>query len=98
MNLPEDVVKEICKRMNSYSLYNFIQSSHQNYKLSIKIFNLKYYEDVEYPQLMKFYIIKNSIRATISGLNEYQVVALYRERENITPNTISYPLKQYGGL
>lgn len=33
MDLPEDTIREICSRMNVDALYNFIQTSEQNYNL-----------------------------------------------------------------
>lgn len=61
MDLPEDTIREICSRMNVDALYNFIQTSEHNYKLCTRIYDLKYYEEVEYPELMFFYNAKQYI-------------------------------------
>jgi hypothetical protein len=75
MNLTEDSLKEICNRMDVDSLYNFIQTSEQNYKLCTNIYNLKYYEEVEYPELLKLFKAKQLILRKIKNLEKVNKVS-----------------------
>jgi len=76
MDLTEDSIKEICSRMNVNSLYDFIQTSQQNHNLCVNIFNLKYYEEMEYPKLNELYDIKIYILELLDIVPEGNVLAL----------------------
>jgi hypothetical protein len=69
MNLTEDSLKEICNRMDVDSLYNFIQTSEHNYNLCARIYDLKYYEEVEYPELMFYYEAKQKILQHLNNIS-----------------------------
>jgi hypothetical protein len=61
MDLTEDSIKEVCSRMDVNTLFNFIESSKQNYMICVNVFNLKRYEEIEYPKLMYLYEAKQYI-------------------------------------
>jgi hypothetical protein len=61
MNISGDSVKELCWKMDTKSLHNFILTSQQNYDLCVKIYNYKYYLQNQYPILNDFYTKKLNI-------------------------------------
>lgn len=82
MDLTEDTIKEICGRMDIDSLYNFIQTSQQNQNLCMNIYNLKYYEEIEYPQLVRLYEVKQKILKKLNKLDaQYILLVISADKE-----------------